>query len=196
MQPPDDRIAKRLAEIRAEEAALDAEEAERRAPTADAGAEVVDRRKGGALRTAVFLIVVIGLAAGLFGVAVTLNRLAGDDIADARRLGTATVKFCERAGPVTNKGFGYWDRCTATVDWEGGGVERLTVGAVFTSDDIGKPVRVGDLGNYRTSRKLVLADAPYRPWLGWIGIAIGLVGFVPCLIGTLMVRELLRFRRR
>ncbi|BFU47662.1 DUF6346 domain-containing protein [Krasilnikovia sp. MM14-A1004] len=156
----------------------------------------MDRRKGGALRFAVFLIVVLGLATGLLGVAVTLSRLAGDDIADARRLGSATVKFCERSGPVTNKGFGYWDSCTVTVSWEGGDVERLTVGAVFTLDDVGRQVRVGDLGNHRTSRQLVRADAPYRPWLRWIGYAVGIVAFVPTLVGTLIVQELLRFRRR
>jgi Family of unknown function (DUF6346) len=196
MEPPDDRIVKRLAEIRAEEAALDAEAAQRNAADTNPGAAVVNRRKDSRLRSAVFLIAVVALAAGLLGVAVTLTRLAGNDFTDAERLGRATVTSCIQHGPVTNKGFGYWDSCTATINWNDGDVDRLTVGAVFTSADIGTQVRVGDLGNYRTSKELVRADAPHRPWLAWAGYAVGIIAFVPALVGVLAVREFLRSRRR
>ncbi len=125
----------------------------------------------------------------------TLTRLAGDDIADATRTGQAQVTACRQHGPVSNKGFGYWDSCTATITWDGGDVDRVNVGAVFTSADVGDTVRVGDLGTYRTSQKLVRADASPRPWLAWIGYAVGFVALVPGLVGVLIVRELLRFRR-
>ena len=196
MEPPDDRIARRLEEIRAQEAALEAEEAERRAVDDDLGAAVVDRRKSGAVRSAVFLIAVVLVAAGLFGVAVTLTRLAGDDFADAKRVGQASVTSCLKRGPITNKGFGYWDSCTATITWDGGDTDRIIAGAVFTSADIGSQVRVGDLGNYRTSKQLVREDASYRPWLAWIGYAVGLIALAPTLIAVLTVRELFRIRRR
>ncbi len=103
----DDRVAKRHEEIAAQLAEHDREEAERRAEKASLGDGVVGRRQGSAVRAAAFLICIIVLAGGLFGVAVTLSRLAGDDIEDAHRLGTARVTRCVEAGPVTNKGFGY-----------------------------------------------------------------------------------------
>lgn len=196
MDPSDDRIAKRLAEIRAQEAALDREDAERAAADADPGAAVVDRRKGGAVRDAVFLIVVLAAAAGLLGLAVTFIRLAGDDFTDAQRHGTATVTSCVNHGPITNKGFGYWDSCTATITWDDGDTDRLIADAVFTAADIGTEVRVADLGDYRTSKELARAGAPHRPWLAWIGYLVGIIAFVPTLVGVLIVRELLRFRRR
>jgi hypothetical protein len=104
------------------------------------------------------------------------------------------VTSCVDNGPVSNKGFGYWQSCTATITWDDGSTDRTIVGAVFRSSDIGSDVRVGDLGDYRTSKELVRADAPYRPWLSWIGYLVGIVAFVPTLIATLIIREL--FRRR
>jgi hypothetical protein len=196
MNPSDDRIARRLAEIKAQEAELDRAEAERVAKDEDPATTVVSRRKGGALGSAALLIGILALAVGLLGGAVTLSRLAGDDVAGAERLGWATATSCTRQGPITNKGFGYWDSCTADITWDDGQVERFRYGAVLTSADIGTQIRVGDLGTDRSGRQLVREDAPYRPWLRWIGYLVGILALVPGLIGALIVGELLRFRRR
>jgi hypothetical protein len=196
MEPPHDRIAKRRAEIDDELAALDREDAERRAADSDVAAEVVDHRKGGAVRSTVFLVLLVVVVAGLFGLAITLSRLAGNDFADAQRQGRAQVSRCSQHGPITNKGFGYWDRCTATIAWDDGTTDRITADAVFKSADIGTDVRVADLGKYRQAQELARADAPHRPWLAWIGYLVGAIAFVPGLILTLIVRELVRFRRR
>lgn len=196
MEPPHDRIAKRLAEIGEQRAALDREDAKRRAAETDTAAAVVDRRKSGALRSTVFLILLVVVAAGLFGLAVTLTRLAGKDFGNAAQQGKAQVTSCVRHGPISTKGFGYWESCTATITWDSGGTDRITVNAVFKSSDIGTEVRVGDLGSYRTSKELARADAPHRPWLAWIGYAVGAIAFIPALIVVLSTRELLRFRRR
>jgi uncharacterized protein DUF6346 len=197
MEPLDDRIARRRAEIAEEQAALDREDAQRHAADNDAAATVVDRRRSGsALRSALFLILLIVVAAGLFGLAVTFTRLAGEDVSGAQRQGKAQVTSCVRHGPISNKGFGYWDKCTAMITWDDGATDRITVNAVFTSSDIGTDVRVGDLGNYRTTKELARADTSRRPWLAWIGYAIGAIAFVPALVTTLVVRELLRYRRR
>lgn len=196
MQPPHDRIAKRRAEIAEQLSALDREDAERRTTETDPTEAVVDRRSGGPVQDAVFLVLVIIVAAGLFGVAVTLSRLAGDDFTDAKKQGTAQVTSCARRGPISNKGFGFWHRCTATIIWDDGSTNRVTVGSVFKPSDIGTQVRVGDLGNYRSSTQLVRDGAPHRPWLTWIGVAVGVIALVPALVATLIIRALLRFRRR
>ena len=196
MEPPHDRIAKRRAEIGEQQAALDRDDAQRRAAENDPAATVVDRRSGGALRSTIFLVLVVVVAAGLLGLAVTLTRLAGKDFNDAQRQGKAQVTSCVRHGPISAKGFGYWETCTATITWDNGSTDRATVSAVFRSSDIGRDVRVGDLGTYRTSKQLARADAPHRPWLAWLGYAVGVIAFVPALIAVLSIRELLRFRRR
>jgi hypothetical protein len=194
MEPPHDRTAKRRAEISEQLSALDREDDERLAADADPAAAVVDRRGGSAVRDAVFLVLLVVVAAALLGVGVTFNRLAGDDV--AKRQGQAEVTSCVRQGPISNKGFGYWHRCTATITWDDGSINRVTVGAVFTPSDIGTPVRVGDLGTYRTSTELARVGAPHRPWLAWIGVVVGIIAFIPALVATLIIRELLRFRRR
>jgi uncharacterized protein DUF6346 len=197
MEPLHDRLAKRRAELAAQEAALDREDAKRRATDDDTAASVVDRHKSGsALRSAAFLILIIVVAGGMFGLAVTLSRLAGDDFGDAQRQGKAKVTSCVRHGPISTMGFGYWDACTASITWDDGATDRITVAAVLKSSDIGTEVRVGDLGNYRAKKEIARADSAHRPWLRWIGYVIGAVALVPTLVATLTVRDLLRFRRR
>lgn len=196
MEPSYDRISKRLSEINEQQAALERDDAERHATDNDRAGAVVDRRNAGPLRSAVFLVLLIAIAAGLFGVAVTLTRLAGKDFGDAQRQGTAQVTSCVQHGPISNKGFGYWDRCTASIGWDDGASDRVTVSAVFQSSDIGAAVRVGDLGAHRTSKELARAGAAHRPWLAWIGYAVSAIAFVPALVAVLTVRELLSFGRR
>ena len=195
MDPLDDRIAKRQAEIKAQQEALARAEADRQAPAADPASAIVDPRPGRFGRSAVFLIVLVVVAAGLLGLAVTLSRLAGHDYDDATRKGTAEVTSCVSHGPISRKGFGTWASCQVKVTWADGATEEATVGAVFTSADIGHPVRVGDLGRFRNTKELVREDAPYRPWLRWIGIALGVIDFIPVLILALLLRSLIGFRR-
>src|ERR1700712_5739663 len=110
MDSPRDRIAKRRAEIKEQQAALDRGDAQRYITDNNPGGAAIDRGKGGALRSAAFLILVVVAAAGLFGLAVTLTRLAGKDFGDARRQGTAQVTSCVQHGPISNEGFGLWER--------------------------------------------------------------------------------------
>lgn len=196
MDSHQERMAKRAAERAALEAELDREDAEREAAATDPGAAVVSRHAGNAVRSAAFLVGIVLLAAVLIGTSITLIRLAGGDYADAHRTGRAAVDACTRHGPVSNRGFGYWQRCTAAITWDDGTTTRLTADAVFTSADIGVEVRVGDLGEYRTSKELAREDTPSRPWLTWIGFVVGFLGVVPGLIAVIIIRELLRFRRR
>lgn len=177
-------FAERMEKIREMERELDREDAERVASASSSSG------KGESFR---FFLVVFGLLSlgiGALGVSVTLSRLAGGDMADAQRRGKATVSYCVKDGPVTNKGFGYWETCTAKVVWDGGVSDRLTVGAVFTSADIGKTIEVGDLGIYRGDQQMARADVAARPWLKWIGYGIAAVGGVPGLLGVLMLSSL------
>ncbi|GIG89280.1 DUF6346 domain-containing protein [Plantactinospora endophytica] len=195
MAAQDDRIARRLAEIEEQRRELGRQGVvgDRDVPALDG--EVVQRRAG-FLRSFLFTLGVLALAAGLLGVGVTLGRLSADDMADARREGEATVSSCVERGPVTNRGFGYYETCEVEVVWEGSEVERMTISVVFDSADIGNAVHVGDLGYDRSSRQLARADVAPRPWLEWIGYGFGAIALLPTLVGVLLMREVLRFRRR
>ncbi|GIG89281.1 DUF6346 domain-containing protein [Plantactinospora endophytica] len=196
MEPQDDRIAKRLAEIGEQQRELDRRDAERQSEAQDLGASVVQRPRSNGLRSFLFLTGVLVLAASLIGVAVTLSRLAGKDMADARRTGEATVGRCVEHGPISNRGFGYWESCEVDITWDDGQVEEVTAGVLFDSSDTGTTVRVGDLGRDRTTRVLARADVEARPWLLWIGYGIGVIALLPGFVGVLLLREVLRFRRR
>lgn len=103
----------------------------------DPAGAVVHRRQDSALRSALFLIGVVLLAAVLLGSHVMLIRLAGRDFSDAERTGRATLTSCTEHSPVTNRGFGCWGRCNATNAWDDGAIATVTGDGVFTSVDIG-----------------------------------------------------------
>ncbi|GGQ87396.1 DUF6346 domain-containing protein [Couchioplanes azureus] len=190
-----ERAAERLAEIREQERELDEirereRELDRKTADPEAGTAV------GFVRSFLAIAAILVLGFGLLGLAVTLNRLAGEDMADAKREGEATVSYCVTHGPITTRGFGSWASCEAQMTWADGQVERATVGDVFTSADIGATVRVGDLGSHRGSRLLARADQTPKPWLAWLSYGVGVVAMVPTFVGVLLLRELLRFRKR
>ncbi|GGN17734.1 hypothetical protein FHR83_004183 [Actinoplanes campanulatus] len=200
MGSDDDWRAKYRARIRALEAEQAQAEAELSVAAAGPDSDVVDGRGSRPLRDVSFLLAIIMLSGIVLLAGMTLVRSAGRDFDDARRAGWATVDRCRGHGPVTGKGFGYWETCDVTIRWDDGTTGSLTKDGVFTSADIGSNVRVGDLGRYRTSTELAKQDAPYRPWLKWIGVFVALAGLLPGLFALLIVRgfirDLFRIRRR
>ncbi|MBB2940631.1 hypothetical protein FB565_000335 [Actinoplanes lutulentus] len=190
MESHDERIARRADERAELERQLDREEAEGQSSAA------IQRQRGGKLGSAAFLAGIVLLAAALLSTCVTLIRLSGHDFAEASRTGQATVAHCTEQGPVTTRGFGYWYRCVSTIRWDDGGTDRLVIDEVFTPADIGRAVRVGDVGEHRGSRELAREDTPARPWLTWIGVTVGIIGLLPTFLVAMILRELLRFRRR
>ncbi|MEU4693723.1 DUF6346 domain-containing protein [Actinoplanes sp. NPDC023714] len=190
MESHDERLARRAAERAEIERQLDREEAEAQASAA------IPRQRGGKLRSAAAFIVIVLVAATLISLCVTLIRLAGYDFADASRTGQATATYCTKHGPVTNRGFGYWHRCVATIRWDDGGTDRLVTDEVFTPADIGEAVRIGDVGEHRGRRELAREDTPVRPWFTWIGVLVGIVALIPTFFVAMILRESLRFRRR
>lgn len=196
MDSHDERRAKRRARIKAMEADLDREEAERKGTASDPQSAVVDRRKGGTLLVVAILLGAVTLSIVLLGVGMTLMRMAGHDFDDARRTGLATVASCAEKGPVTDQGFGYWDRCRITVRWDDGADDELVVDGLFTGADIGRELRVGNLAEQQYSYELAREDTPYRPWLTWVGGAVSLVGALPGLLALMIISLPLYYRRK
>jgi hypothetical protein len=188
VKPLDDKHAKRLAELNQQLEELDREDEQRAREVAEreagGGAAPVARRVRRRLTSFLFVVGVLVLVAVLAGVAVTLNRLAGNGMGDAPRLGQAMVSSCVRHGPITTHGFGYWETCRVTITWADGEAERLTVDEVFKSADIGTPVQVGDPddANRYNRDTLARADAASRPWLRWMSYGVGVVAALPLFV--------------
>ncbi len=188
MKPLDNKHAKRLAELREQLEELDREDERRASEIAERKArdreEPILRRARRPLTSFLFLVGVLVVVAILAGVAVTLNRLAGDGMGDAPRLGQAMVNSCDRHGPITTRGFGYWDSCQVTITWADGEVERSTVDEVFKSADIGTTIRVGDPDdtNRHNRETLSRADMDPRPWLRWTSYGVGVLAVLPLFV--------------
>ncbi|MEU4162442.1 DUF6346 domain-containing protein [Actinoplanes sp. NPDC026670] len=199
MGSQDDRIARYRAELEAAEAELQREKAEQEAVDSGAEATAAGERGSRRLRDLGFLVGVLTLSLLLVGVSMTLTGMAGHDIGDARRTGSATVTSCERRGPVTNRGFGFHERCAVTIRWDDGTATRLVDDGTFRSADIAHEVRVGYLGTRKYALELAREDTPYRPWFTWVGVLAGLIAAVPGILAVMMlhayVRAALRGRR-
>lgn len=70
----------------------------------------------------------------------------------------AVAKACERKGPVTYKGFGYWHECTADVTRRADGVTRTMTAGFLEPEHIGRQVAVNTT---RRHQEVVPVDRPY-----------------------------------
>lgn len=115
--------------------------------------------------------------------AMTVGRYQGPSIGEAERTGDGTVVSCKRHGPV-GWGLGYWYGCTARVVWEDGEREIITINKAgyFHRDDIGKTIRIGDLGTDRHGHGYTTENVSSRPWLTAVGVVLALIAgflFIP-----------------
>ncbi|MFI5490850.1 DUF6346 domain-containing protein [Micromonospora echinaurantiaca] len=88
---------------------------------------------------------------------------------------TATVRQCQRAGPVSTNGFGYWWECNVTVRMTDGRTVETTVNhSVVTPDDQGRPVEFREACFGANNTRCHYG----RPtWLLW-GIGVSILGMV------------------
>jgi hypothetical protein len=134
---------------------------------------VVDQRLGTAWGSALGVAILLALAAVFIMGTLTVSRFTGADFDDASRQGTATVKSCERRGPMTTKGFGYYDRCTVDIAWNDG--QNLSV----TIDKPGfirgeKPGDTFEIGRNTGTRGSVSYSRPELQPQGWV-VAVSIV---------------------
>jgi hypothetical protein len=139
--------------------------------------------KGGARHRSevLFGAVLIGVSFLVVGTALTTTRFTGPPFAEAGRNGTATIERCTERGPITLHGFGYYRRCTVTVDWNIDGPERLTIdqpGFFVTDpgDRIGDSFDIGQNGAAYSR-----PEVPERRWVTMIAWVVGLLGLLPLL---------------
>ncbi|GGN97064.1 hypothetical protein GCM10010112_88890 [Actinoplanes lobatus] len=191
MDPHDDPMAKYRAKAAEMRAALDREMAEDEAKGAAMSA--VSEHRGGTLRLVAAMAGIAVLSLAIVGFGITLVGMSHHDFDDAHGTGWAVVEACDRHGPVTNQGFGYWDSCRFTVRWDDGTADDdLVSDGLFASADIGRDVRVGYLDRSADSMELAREDTPPRPWFKWIGVVVGIIGGLPLLVIGIMISLLLQ----
>lgn len=136
--------------------------------------------RAGVLVTATFYLGLVLSAFVLVQLSMTVAQYTGPDIGDAKRTGQADVQSCQQHGPVGN-GFGYWEQCTARVTWDDGTAEtvRPDKRGLFSANDVGKTVTIGDLGYGRSGRSLARTELPDRP-------AIVVASAIPLIIAVLI----------
>ncbi|MET0425547.1 MAG: DUF6346 domain-containing protein [Actinoplanes sp.] len=148
------------------------------------------------------LVVVVLLLAGLLlvGVALTLGRFTGADYAEARRQGVATVQECERRGPVTLNGFGYFDQCTVEIAWATGPSSRVLLDepGFIRGEKPGDTFEIGENSGSRGSLAYSRPELPDRSWLGWLAAFVGFLGAVPVLLVLFLIKGMITdaLRRR
>lgn len=180
------RLARRRAEIDQQLADLDRADEER----AERSRELAARRAAmPRLRrwltdtgTLLVLLVVIFLTAET---AMTLAHFTGPGFDEDRRTGQATVRSCERRGPV-GEGFGYWYVCEADVVWDDGERERISPRkrGFFDISEIGTTVTIGDRGPRELPAR---ADLPPRPL---VLLVASVLAMVAVLLAMLLVGSL------
>jgi Family of unknown function (DUF6346) len=149
------------------------------------------------------LVVVVLLLVGLLlvGAALTLGRFTGADYEQARRQGVATVQDCERRGPVTRHGFGYFDQCTVEIAWETGPSSRVLLDepGFLRGEKPGDTFEIGENAGSRGSLGYSRPELPDRGWIAWLTAIVGFLGVIPVLIVLFllkgMIADALRRRR-
>jgi hypothetical protein len=141
---------------------------------------VVEVRRGRWLNNVLGVVILLVLAFVLGATAMTIARFTGRDFQDARLRGTATVEQCERRGPVSLKGFGYYQRCTVDIDWDTAAGIRVAIDkpGFFTN---AKPGDTFEIGQNTGSRGSIGYSRPELPNRGWVTLIAAIIGFLALL---------------
>lgn len=199
----EDRAAyrkRRMAELLAEaEENVDRTRAAKNQPSTEAG-PVDEVKRGGSWNTALGVVILLAFSFLVTGTAMTIGRFTGHDFADARRTGTATVEQCDRRGPVSLKGFGYWQQCTVTIAWNGGPSSRVLIAkpGFFQGEKPGDTFQIGEHTGSRGSIGYSRPELPDRGWVTAIGVSLWIIGFLPALAVFFVLRGAIKdlFRRK
>lgn len=109
------------------------------------------------------LVLVVMPILGCLIIATIFNYFAdkyGADLPERYGRAYAVATSCERHGPVSTHGFGYWWTCQADVHWQGNSeMPEPRTARFLTPEDIGKPVRVS--GTHRNRNIVRGAEQPY-----------------------------------
>ena len=159
---------------------------------------VVDQRRGTVWGSALGVLVLLLLAV-IFGLtAATIGRFTGADFNDADRRGTATVEQCQRRGPITWKGFGYFQQCTVDIEWTDGAGPRVLIDepGFIKGEQPGDTFQIGQNSGSRGSIGYSRPELPARGWVTAAAILAGILAFLCAAAVYLYIRQTIKDMRR
>jgi hypothetical protein len=161
---------------------------------------VVDTRRRRPMMNALGVLILLAVAFLLVGTALTIGRFTGNNLDDARRRGTATVESCSKQGPISLKGFGFYDSCTVTIQWNTGPTSRVRIAkpGFFQGEKPGDSFEIGENTGSRGRIGYSRAALPDRGYVTVLAAIIGILGVLPLLAVAFYLREIIKdaFRRR
>ncbi|MFI5492511.1 DUF6346 domain-containing protein [Actinoplanes sp. NPDC051859] len=161
-------------------------------------APAVDERRGTAWGSALGVLILLVLAAVFGMLAMTAGRFTGPDYGDASRRGTAIVEQCERRGPITWEGFGYYHACTVDITWNDAAGPRVVIDdpGYFKGEKPGDKIEVGQNQGTRGAVSYSRPEVPSRGWVTAVTVLFAVVAFVCIGAVYLFLRQTIRDLRR
>jgi uncharacterized protein DUF6346 len=161
-------------------------------------APAIAERRGTAWGSALGVLILLVLAAVFTLLALTVGRFTGADYDDASRQGTATVEQCDRHGPVTLKGIGFYDACTVDITWNDGAGPRVLINdpGFFKGEKPGDTIDIGQNQGTRGAVSYSRPEVPSRGWITAVTVLFGILAFLCVGAVYLFVRQTVRDVRR
>jgi len=161
-------------------------------------APAVDERRGTAWGSALGVLILLVLAAVFALLAMTVGRFTGADYGDASRHGTAIVESCERHGPVTWEGLGYYDACTVRITWDDGAGPRVLINdpGFFKGEKPGDKIKIGQNQGTRGAISYSRPEVPSRGWVTAVTVLLAVLAFLCAGAVYLFARQTIKDLRR
>ncbi|WP_250035640.1 DUF6346 domain-containing protein [Paractinoplanes maris] len=159
---------------------------------------VVEERRGTVWGSALGVVILLALATVFYLGSRTVGRFSGPDFADASRQGTATVESCERQGPITTKGFGYFDACTVSITWNDGAGPRILIDepGFMKGEKPGDTFEIGQNSGTRGSVGYSRPEVPDRGWVTAVQVVLAVIAFLFAAGIFVFFRETIKDMRR
>ena len=161
-------------------------------------APVVDQRRSSFWGGTLLVLILLALGAVFLMLSLTVGRFTGADYDDAARHGTATVESCERRGPISWEGLGYYNACTVRITWDDGAGPRILINdpGFFKGEKPGDEIEIGQNQGTRGAVSYSRPEVPARGWITAVTVLLGVVA-VLC-FGTVffILRETIKDWRR
>lgn len=140
-------------------------------------APVVDESRGGFWGGTLLVLILLVLGTVFLLLSRTAGRFTGADYNDAARHGTATVETCERHGPISWKGLGYYDACTVDITWDNGAGPRVLINdpGFFKDEKPGDKIQIGQNQGTRGAISYSRPEVPARGWITAVTVLLGVL---------------------
>jgi len=140
-------------------------------------APVVDQSRNGFWGGTLLVVILLAVGGVFLMLCLTVGRFTGADYDDAARHGTATVERCDRHGPITWNGFGYYNACTVDITWDDGAGPRVLIDdpGFFQGEKPGDKIEIGQNQGTRGAVSYSRPEAPARGWITAVTVLLGVL---------------------